>query len=276
MPRRLMNYVHCSLHTSSQKQYYIWHIAYGILHPGSANNWLGSRIKESSEKLWLLENKTGVATNGPANPQRISGNSPSLLHALSASVERRLKMWQQASPSFYISRKYAGLHNKVDELCARTTFISDYRNASVLCLTETWLKPDTPNTHVEPVYRGDRTVGDFQQTPVGNICRQDITLHAIGMHLWLKDRAMVDQHDEVRKSVMPDMRSLAALFLHYKQQEKGSTTEVKDMFKRENWARLVEAVRSMTTREEGISSKEWRIPCTIFFWRLQILYNARR
>ena len=24
---------------------------------------------------------------------------------------------------------------------------------------------------------------DFQQTPVGNICRQDVTLHAIGMHL---------------------------------------------------------------------------------------------
>ena len=94
-------------------------------------------------------------------------------------------------------------------------------------------------------------LGDFQQTPVGNICRQDITLHAIGMHLWLKDRAKVDQHDEVRKSVMTDMRSLAALFLHFKQQENGSTTEVKDMFKRENWARLVEAVRSMTTREEG-------------------------
>ena len=39
-------------------------------------------------------------------------------------------------------------------------------------------------------------LGDFQQTPVGNICRQDITLHAIGMHLWLKDRAKVDKHDE--------------------------------------------------------------------------------
>ena len=94
-------------------------------------------------------------------------------------------------------------------------------------------------------------LGDFQQTPVGNICRRDITLHAIGMHLWLKDRAKVDQHDKVRKSVMADMRSLAALFLHFKQQENDSTTEVKDMFKRENWARLVEAVRSMTTREEG-------------------------
>ena len=91
-------------------------------------------------------------------------------------------------------------------------------------------------------------LGDFQQTPVGNIC-QDITLLAIGMHLWLNDKAEVDKHDEVRKSAMADMRSLASLFWHFKQQENNSTTE--DMFKRENWAKLVEAVRSMTNREEG-------------------------
>ena len=59
-------------------------------------------------------------------------------------------------------------------------------------------------------------LGDFQQTPVGNISRQDLTLHAIGMHMWLKDRAKVDKHDEVRKSIMADMRSLAYLFLHFK------------------------------------------------------------
>ena len=57
-------------------------------------------------------------------------------------------------------------------------------------------------------------LGDFQQTPVGNISR--LTLHAIGMHMWLKDRAKVDKHDEVRKSIMADMRSLAYLFLHFK------------------------------------------------------------
>ena len=69
------------------------------------------------------------------------------------------------------------------------------------------------------------------------------------MHLCLKDRAKVDKHDEVRKSAMADMRSLASFFWHFKQQENDSTTE--DMFKKENWAKLVEAVRSMTNREEG-------------------------
>ena len=66
------------------------------------------------------------------------------------------------------------LNNKVDELCARTKFISDYRNASVLCFTETWLKPDTPNTHVEPdgftVYRGDRTVDSGKELGTGGVC----------------------------------------------------------------------------------------------------------
>ena len=93
-------------------------------------------------------------------------------------------------------------------------------------------------------------LGDFQQTPIGNLCRQDVTLQAIGMHLWLKDKAKVDKRDEVRKSVMTAMRTLAGLFLYFKEQENCSTTEVKDMFKRENWAKLVEAVRSMTNREE--------------------------
>ena len=69
---------------------------------------------------------------------------------------------------------YTTRYNKVDELCARTKFISDYRNASVLCFTETWLKPITPNTHVEPdgftVYRGDRTVDSGKELGTGGVC----------------------------------------------------------------------------------------------------------
>ena len=39
--------------------------------------------------------------------------------------------------------------------------------------TETWLKPDTPNTHVEPegftVYRGDRTVDSGKELGTGGV-----------------------------------------------------------------------------------------------------------
>ena len=76
-------------------------------------------------------------------------------------------------PSIFLGNVQS-LNNKVDELCARTKFISDYRNASVLCFTETWLKPDTPNTHVEPdgftVYCGDRTVDSGKELGTGGVC----------------------------------------------------------------------------------------------------------
>ena len=70
------------------------------------------------------------------------------------------------------------------------------------------------------------------------------------MHLWLKDKAKVDKHDEVCKSVMADMMTLASLFLHFQQQEMSKTQAQRIwvvMFRREDWSALLEAVRSMTT-----------------------------
>ena len=65
---------------------------------------------------------------------------------------------------------------------------------------------------------------------------------------------MVDNHNEVRKSVMADMRTIASLFLHFQQQENeqdSSTEDMGSMFRRET--ALVEVIRSMG-RE--ISSKD--------------------
>ncbi len=76
-------------------------------------------------------------------------------------------------PSIFLGNVQS-LNNKVDELCARTKCISDYRNAYVLCFTETWLKPVTPITHVEPngftIYRGDRTVYSGKELGTGGVC----------------------------------------------------------------------------------------------------------
>jgi len=66
------------------------------------------------------------------------------------------------------------LNNKVDELCARAKFLSEYRTASVLCFTETWLKSETPNNHIEPdgfsVYRADRTAESGKELGTGGVC----------------------------------------------------------------------------------------------------------
>ena len=76
--------------------------------------------------------------------------------------------------------KIGDQHYDVGPLCLRFAsravwavreLISDYRNASVLCFTETWLKPDT---HVEPdgftVYRGDITVDSGKLLGTGGVC----------------------------------------------------------------------------------------------------------
>ncbi len=64
------------------------------------------------------------------------------------------------------------------------------------------------------------------------------------MHQWLKDRAKVDKHDEVNKSVMADMRTLASLFLHFQQQEMSKTQAKKDVSGNVQEGKLVGPVRS--------------------------------
>ena len=76
-------------------------------------------------------------------------------------------------PSIFLGNVQS-LNNKVDELCARKKCVSDCRNASVLCLIETLLKSDTPNTDVETdgciVYRGDRSVDSRKELRTGGVC----------------------------------------------------------------------------------------------------------
>ena len=65
------------------------------------------------------------------------------------------------------------INNKSDELLARTRFISEYRNCCAICYIETWLKPETPDSEIEPtgfkVFRGDRTP-DSGKTKGGGLC----------------------------------------------------------------------------------------------------------
>ncbi len=63
-------------------------------------------------------------------------------------------------------------------------------------------------------------------------------------HLWLKDRAKVDNNDEVCKSVMADMGTLASLFLHFQQQENEQDSSIEDMGGNVQEGKLVGPVRS--------------------------------
>jgi len=91
-------------------------------------------------------------------------------------------------------------------------------------------------------------LSSFQDIAIGNTCRSDDTILLIGRHLWRKDRTKVDKHDEVRKSVMAEMRNLAALFVEFqKHEEDPHSSNAKVMFSREKWSILEEAVICLTT-----------------------------
>jgi len=91
-------------------------------------------------------------------------------------------------------------------------------------------------------------LSSFQDNAIGHTCRTDDTIRLIGRHLWRKDRTKVDKHDEVRKSVMADMRNLAALFIEFQKHEEGRhSANAKVMFNREKWSILEEAVICLTT-----------------------------
>ena len=69
-----------------------------------------------------------------------------------------------------------------------------------------------------------------------------------------------DKVTEVKKSVMSDMRRLASLFVVYKDQEAVSATNrenltVEEMFKRENFGVLSEAIQDYTTQAESLEIK---------------------
>ena len=65
------------------------------------------------------------------------------------------------------------LNNKIDELAANTRYLSAYREAGIVCITETWLHDTHPDSCFEPdgfkIYRGDRTKDSGKNTG-GGVC----------------------------------------------------------------------------------------------------------
>lgn len=104
--------------------------------------------KDSEKKQRKRGRKGGVRARAKRNGQRLS--LPSIIFG-----------------------NVRSLNNKVDELSARVRFQSDYRNASVLCFTETWLNPDVPDSLVSPdgfhPVRSDRTLNSGKKVG-GGLC----------------------------------------------------------------------------------------------------------
>ncbi|XP_071830672.1 uncharacterized protein [Apostichopus japonicus] len=102
----------------------------------------------------------------------------------------------------------------------------------------------------------------FRGDEVGSICREDPVILNVGKRLWDKGRAKENKKTEVRKSVMSDMRRLASLYLHFKEQKTIhashftlETGTSRDMFDRKNFSILSEAINAYTLNKEKASIK---------------------
>ena len=118
----------------------------------------------------------------------------------------------------------------------------------------------TPNDDISEDFRRD-ILCKFRDTEVGDICRTDPVVLSIGKQLWRKGMNKKDKVTEVKKSVMSDMRRLASLYLVYKDQDAAlannqENSTVAEMFKREHFNVLSEAIQDYTTQavSSGIKS----------------------
>ena len=119
------------------------------------------------------------------NSVRGTGKSPPLVHAVvghsprrrgrrsGALVRFRRRAHRPPLPAIVLSN-VRSLNNKTDELFHLLNFKRELRDSSVLCFTETWLKPDMPNAAVTPpgftVCRLDRVAELSGKREGGGVC----------------------------------------------------------------------------------------------------------
>jgi len=90
----------------------------------------------------------------------------------------------------------------------------------------------------------------FRDTPQGNLCRQNDIIKQVGFRHFCLRRTEESKMEEIRKSVMSEMRELARLFLAFQTQSSRAVT-VEDMFTREHKENLYAAIETLTEKPDG-------------------------
>ncbi|XP_069121058.1 myosin heavy chain, skeletal muscle-like isoform X4 [Argopecten irradians] len=102
-------------------------------------------------------------------------------------------------------------------------------------------------------YRND-VLAKFRHDDVGNLCRTDDFIKLLGFQVYVKIKSRQEKKDELRDSIMSDMRRFAHLFLEFKSlavKGKQRITSSVDMLCRDHFNFLREAISNVTTREDG-------------------------
>eukprot|EP00745_Piridium_sociabile_P022796 TRINITY_DN35541_c0_g1_i7.p1 TRINITY_DN35541_c0_g1~~TRINITY_DN35541_c0_g1_i7.p1 ORF type:complete len:265 (+),score=37.09 TRINITY_DN35541_c0_g1_i7:293-1087(+) len=86
-------------------------------------------------------------------------------------IKARRRRYRLALPSMVMGNVQS-VRNKVDELTACCKFMHEYREANLICLTETWLteRDEDPDVPGFTIIRGDRSADETGKTCGGGVC----------------------------------------------------------------------------------------------------------
>ena len=90
----------------------------------------------------------------------------------------------------------------------------------------------------------------FRVGEVGDFCRENYIVKMIGYRHFCLRKHEIGKQDEVRKTVMAEMRELTKLFLHFKKLT-NEEKSVEEMFDRENLSELVDAVQQLVKIDDN-------------------------
>ncbi|XP_077976766.1 uncharacterized protein LOC144432471 [Styela clava] len=91
----------------------------------------------------------------------------------------------------------------------------------------------------------------FSGDRIGKFCEENDVIKLIGRSQFNKHKRKKDKLAESRKAVMCKMRTLANLYFHFISYTNDKTLPIEEMFRRQNFPALEEAIQSMTTHEDG-------------------------
>ncbi|XP_077973243.1 uncharacterized protein LOC144428213 [Styela clava] len=91
----------------------------------------------------------------------------------------------------------------------------------------------------------------FSGDRIGKFCQENDVIKLIGRSQFNKHKRKKDKLAESRKAVRCKMRTLANLYFHFISFTNDKTLPIEEMFRRQNFPALEEAIQSMTTHEDG-------------------------
>ena len=95
----------------------------------------------------------------------------------------------------------------------------------------------------------DNILSKFHNDDVGEFCRKDKVICIVGYRHYMYRKHDTSKRCELRKAIMAEMRELARLFFEFQKQADTDVTTF-DMFKREHLNTLLDAIDTMTRRDD--------------------------